>query len=778
MLLFKANQAKYESQNMNLFLIVLLIMSEFSLIFVHLDIFHIGFIVPLVVVLAVLIVKIKPSLFDRSVSLYLLPVLLIAGYLFFQPYEYLDGGWDPGNYINTGVHIARTGRITYYDNALKENAKSIGYNRTDIKFPGLYVKDANKGIVVPQFFHLFPVWIALFYKLFGLKSVFYVNPFFAILNVVLLFLIAKEMLGKRYAYLSAILLAFCVIEIWNARFPTSEILGQFYFLTGFYFWIRYIREDDRFFAFWSGMAFGEFLLVGITSLLVIPLIVFYLLFRLKKKDIYFTIPFLTLIIHLVIQITIYSPMYFRSVIMFFTRREIYIALFVCWILLGVILFLRKVSFSKARPYFVVFIFALFVFGYFIRPRLFNSLESLNLIELGSWLSLAGLFTATFGLVLLIWREKDEGLLFITVSAIVFAGFFIFDKRMNSRYPFSLRRYAPAVIPVFCLWVSYFFYILNNRFKRTGFLVSVVLIPLIIIIPVYKCRNVISVKDHKGWMKFWNEFSEKMDNETLYISNNYRWARPLTDIYGKNVIAFAEGAGENVCGFAKNKIGEGKSVSYISDSPKPYSMIVDFEKTDNIACEIECIEDSLTFPPRIEKRKFDFNIFKIRDIGQLTEQEYLVEVGDENIGLLAGFDKARVFGGIDSPARWTFKKAELVVPWFGDNVGQVLTIKVCGMSKEAGISTVSLYIDSVPIAENINIGEEMKEYEVNIPPDIVDTGNNKRAILTIRSNTWSPADYGIKGYPDNLGILLDWVKISVETGSCRNGVIETGSDLEF
>lgn len=131
---------------------------------------------------------------------WVLPVFVIAGVVFFQPYEYIDGGWDPVSYINTGVHIARTGGVIYKDDIVDE-------------YPGLYIKDRDKGLVAPQFFHLYPVWIAIFYKLFGLKGVFYVNPFFALLNVILLFLIGKKVMGKRYGIFSALLLSLNVIEI-------------------------------------------------------------------------------------------------------------------------------------------------------------------------------------------------------------------------------------------------------------------------------------------------------------------------------------------------------------------------------------------------------------------------------------------------------------------------------------------------------------------------------------------------------------------------------------
>jgi hypothetical protein len=744
---------------MTIFLIFLLIISEVSIILAHIG--HFSLITVLVLSISFLFIfrKVIPEFKEEKLPFWLFPVLIIAGILFFQPYEYMDGGWDPGNYINTGVHIARTGEITYHDNYLKDTAGFVNSDGTGLKYPGLYIKDLDKGLVVPQFFHLFPVWIALFYKLFGLNSVFYVNPFFAILSLVLLFLIVQNIMGRRYAFLAAMLLCFNVVEIWNARFPTSEILGQFFLLAGFYFWMHYIKEDNVFFAFWSGFSFGEFLLTGVTSVLIIPLVFFYLLLRLKKRDLWFIVPFLLLIVHLVVQLFVYSPMYFKSVIMFFSRREIFIALFVFWLVLGAVLFLRKVSFEWAKPYLSFGVLILFLFGYFVRPRLFDSSEALNLVELGHWLSFIGVFAAVLGLVFLIWKERSEALLFFAITALIFAVFYIFDKRMNSRYPFSLRRYVPIVIPACCVFISYFFYYVNSKFKKAGFLMSVVLIPIIVVFPLYKCKSIVSAKDNKGWLKFWCEFAEKIDNNALYIVNDYRWTRPLSDIFGENVITFtkpAEFYGEEICDFANDQIKRGKQVFYISDSNLPYSLKVDFREIGTSRFQTQCIEDALTFPPRIKQQNFDFKIYKVQTIGQLEKDEYVIEVGDENIGILSGFDKARMFSGMETTSRWTFKKAELVIPWLGDNIEQMLTIRACGMPKNAGESVISLYINDILVAGNCQIGENMQEYYFKIPPNVIDSGNKHRVTLTIRVNTWGPEEYGIKGYPDGLGILLDYI----------------------
>ena len=60
------------------------------------------------------------SSYKKPENILLFVILLGAALLYFHPHEYLDGGWDPGTYVNTGVHLARTGSLVYQDTVLKK----------------------------------------------------------------------------------------------------------------------------------------------------------------------------------------------------------------------------------------------------------------------------------------------------------------------------------------------------------------------------------------------------------------------------------------------------------------------------------------------------------------------------------------------------------------------------------------------------------------------------------------------------------------------------------
>jgi len=743
---------------MEIFIIFILLVSELGLVLAQIGHFPLTAIFLLALIILLSIFRIRQGVFNLRAQLsgifhiaILLLILLVATILFFQPYQYMDGGWDPGAYINTGCHIARTGSLVYNDKFLQESAAFIRKDGTGIKYPGLYIKDINKGLVVPQFFYLYPVWIAVFYKLFGLPAVFYVNPLFALCSAILIFLLVQKVIGRNYALIAAFLFAVNPIQIWNARFSTSEILGQFLLLGGFYLWLKYIDTEDRFFAFWSGVAFGEFLLVSITSLLVIPIIFINLFYRHNKKDIWFILPFALLAGHLIIQLCTFSSIYLESVIMSFHRKEVYISLGAFILFLALIIAFRK--FLKIPS--IILILSLFGYGYFIRPHIHKSIEALNLIEFGNYVSLIGLILAVTGLCLLIHKEKREGVVFFALTALLWAVFFIYDKRMFSRYPFALRRYIPVVVPAYCLFVSYFFWCVNHRFKILGRLFSVAAICLLVIIPFKKCKDIIMVRDNYGWVRFWSLFTKHMNPDTIYITNHYSLARPLKDIFGFETVYV-----NHPDKFALSLIKKGGDVQYILNLPISYSLYVDFIEKYRQSIRFKYLEHSLKFPPKVRGRNLCFKIFEIIPIEQTdvsSKDEYTIHMGGDTIGFLKGFDKFRQFsGGISG--RWTLDKAKLVIPWFGDKTSQILIIRGCGMPEKAGISLVSIYIDNQLIIENYPFGHEINEYTFTITPEKINTGNKKRVTLCIKSSTWDPAKHGIKGYPNQLGILIDWIKI--------------------
>ena len=84
--------------------------------------------------------------------------------------EYVIGGRDPGVYLNEGIQIAQRGSLIVDDPLVASIPEAyhrlffpIGGSPTrhGSRFMSFFIVDPDKGYVVGQFPHLYPVWVAI-----------------------------------------------------------------------------------------------------------------------------------------------------------------------------------------------------------------------------------------------------------------------------------------------------------------------------------------------------------------------------------------------------------------------------------------------------------------------------------------------------------------------------------------------------------------------------------------------------------------------------------------
>ena len=125
---------------------------------------------------------------------------MLGAVLFARPAEMVRGGLDSGAYVNAGVALGRTGSIIIRDRLMRELNNDLPgggsevrevlqeYNRDRYalkyqRMPGFYVLDKQDAAIIPQHYSFYPVWIAIFYQLFGLWGALYATPVLALLAV-------------------------------------------------------------------------------------------------------------------------------------------------------------------------------------------------------------------------------------------------------------------------------------------------------------------------------------------------------------------------------------------------------------------------------------------------------------------------------------------------------------------------------------------------------------------------------------------------------------------
>lgn len=160
-----------------------------------------------------------------------LGVLVLVALLFrWPPYWYIFGEQDQGIYVNTAAHLARTGGLLPVDPVLARldgiaaaEAAYIGDNYANGLFAaGIY--DGPGSSLAFQFYHLFPVWLALFSGLFGTKAAAAGLTVLALLSIVFCYRSVISLTGSRHAgFWAGLLLAISPLHAYFSKYTVSEV---------------------------------------------------------------------------------------------------------------------------------------------------------------------------------------------------------------------------------------------------------------------------------------------------------------------------------------------------------------------------------------------------------------------------------------------------------------------------------------------------------------------------------------------------------------------------
>ena len=451
---------------------------------------------------------------EDAIVIFLLCLSLL---LYARPAEYILGWLDAGWYVNTGVHIAKTGSLTGENRifaSLPPATKPLFYSSfASIRgmFP-YFPDDASRGIYLWAFaladpvrgevtaYHppLFSIWIAVFYAIGGLRFCLYATPFFGALSVLSVYFAGRAMFGRRVGFLAAVLLAISFTQIYFSRTPYSEILSQFLLFSGIYALTTYIVERKPLYAAIAALSFGQAILSRIEGLIVVlPLVIFFGCWMVLKRSLpkdfrFFAIPFgLLLVDGAVLAFTASRPyVELHSYALWFKVRPLLIqspallvisaillgGLLVLIILLGLFRSLRARSKRGLSQIYegrhlmttllALAMLLLAIFAYFIAPSTARGTgigKAGSFAQLGQFISPLGLWLGIFGLVELIRRDVNEKTAFFLALILIHGPITISMLAITPTvsYVYTIRRQVPIVIPSFILLASYAILIWNK-----------------------------------------------------------------------------------------------------------------------------------------------------------------------------------------------------------------------------------------------------------------------------------------------------------------------------
>jgi hypothetical protein len=165
---------------------------------------------------------------DRGELAALAGVGLVSAVLFLPGFSY-GVGKDPGLYVSHAIAMARTGSASYDDPVLdRSRVPRVEVTPEDTvgRFPGVWIADRDPGGVVLQFYHLWPALLASAFTAGGYTGLANLTPLCALLAVLLVVLATRRAFGLLTGVLAGLLLATNMMQVWQAKYPSGEILAQ------------------------------------------------------------------------------------------------------------------------------------------------------------------------------------------------------------------------------------------------------------------------------------------------------------------------------------------------------------------------------------------------------------------------------------------------------------------------------------------------------------------------------------------------------------------------
>jgi hypothetical protein len=196
----------------------------------------------------------------------------LASVMFFPGFYYGASDKDPGGYVSHAMEIARTGSYRFYDAASDPSrVPRVELASPGARFPGVWLHGVDT--IVPQFFHLWPALMATSYDAAGLRGLANTAPLCGVLAVCALALAVRRAVSAAFGAdapdapaepdaaagtgaaphaspgpgaggwlrahadatgllagaVAGVALATNMLEVWQAKYPTTEISAQLFF---------------------------------------------------------------------------------------------------------------------------------------------------------------------------------------------------------------------------------------------------------------------------------------------------------------------------------------------------------------------------------------------------------------------------------------------------------------------------------------------------------------------------------------------------------------------
>ena len=436
----------------------------------------------------------RPKLrWDTSGLLVGLGCAATAAVLTFPGFSYGVSDKDPGVYVSHAVSISRTGSYSFIDPLLATAAKDPSFpvqvSSPGARLPGIWVRDNSTGLIVPQFYHLWPALLATSYDAFGRSGLTDTAPVVGVLSVLLVCALLQRvgtaLAGHRAGLVAAgtggLLLATNMLQVWQSKFPSTEILAQALYVGALLGLIVAVQTRWRAAAGLAGLLTGISWLNRADAVLLVLLSVgigasLLATRRWNSLATWFAAGVLVVLPHAILQAYDLAGRYtkFNNIPALHSLVALSVGCFLAALVLRVLAGrplgwatdqLRQRKVQTGLGLVVVVGAGLLLALGFLRPRLFGadyldyngrhlrSYDEQILRRLSWFFTVPGFGLVLVGLAFVALRRWSASVWTVLLPALLLVPIYLYSARNSSRLLWWSRRYIPIVLPSLVLLMA-------------------------------------------------------------------------------------------------------------------------------------------------------------------------------------------------------------------------------------------------------------------------------------------------------------------------------------
>ncbi len=719
---------------------------------------------------------------------------------YFPPFEYILGGRDPGIYVNTGFHLAREGNLKFTDPVLETIPKEDRalFFRVDkeipdwnhLKFQGFLLENPDTAKVVPHGLHLFPTWIGIAAALFQMKAGLYATPFFAMMGGLGLFFALRRLFGLEVALWASGFLTVLQVQIWFARYPNSEVVVQFLYVTCLL--SLYFMEEERSSTagVFGGMALAATLFARMENVLfLLPLGLFFGWKRLKndlgRPELGFLGGFTVLALHAGLHDRLVSWPYVSSILgrhywRFLGDNLWWVAVFA---LAGLALadaagrkfpkrWLDAIVSERARLAAAAFIFALAAFTYFVRPFWHGPRTAPHdaeaFLRMSWYLYPVGLSLAVSGAMTLIVRARKTQVFFL-LTGLTFSLFFFYKVRVWHDHYFAMRRFIPVILPSLMACIGVFLVSLQWDKKRWLSWGSRGAAMLLLLLYASEGRKLWATGGHEefpGSLRFVSELARYIGDDDIVIfprrEGLHMLELPLSELEGKNVLEFysLKPPRKELEHLLVQWRDQYRDVYFVTNYKISLSGLFT-RHVEDFWFATSKYEYGYTERPRgPEPFHLRFTLSKAVDLEELSmrvPQLPELDVGGSDDLQVAWFHEKEL-DEEGTSYRWSQRVSTVFLPAVGAGTREVELTISGALDEGAPRHPVEVALDD-EVLGTITPGRGFDTYRFELPEALSRREPASFAILTLSTPTWRPSNL-VEGASDvrELGVRVDTIRV--------------------